>query len=628
MDEKTYHSVASATVENGSPDSLDALWRHFGRARSEKEFCTSWLALQCRMIRGVGAGVVLLGAPEEDRPYVLAASWPEGPGDFKHLAEVAERALKERRGLALKRQSPDSGDTPRPRYDIAYPVHVSGRVYGVVALDIESRPEDALREAMRQLQWGSAWMEVLCHRGLTSTNATPSEQLQTVVNLLATAVSPKSFHGAAVALVTSLATRFDCDRVSIGFLRRGSVRLEAMSHTAQFGGDTNLVRSIDAAMNEARDQETSIVYPDAPDRKAVASRAHARLARESGNGAICSVPLPGREQIVGVLTLERASATEFDEATVQICESLGGLIGPILETHRRDDRWLARKALDSGLGMTKAIIGPSHIAAKLVVIALIALAVFLSRATGTYRVTADTLIEPAAQQAISTAFDGYIRTAPARAGDVVSEGQELATLDDREWQLERNRWLSQEDQSQRQYHEALGNGNASQTQIFAAQVAQAKAQVALLDEQISRTKIVAPFDGVIVTGDLSQSLGVPVQRGQVLFEMAPLDSYRVILQVDERDIATVVTGQRGQLVLSGSPNDPVPFEVRRITPVSTTNEGRNYFRVEAKIDSAPERLRPGMEGVGKIEIDNRLLIWIWTHQPLDWLKLKIWNWLP
>jgi RND family efflux transporter MFP subunit len=230
--------------------------------------------------------------------------------------------------------------------------------------------------------------------------------------------------------------------------------------------------------------------------------------------------------------------------------------------------------------------------------------------------------------AVSTAFDGYIKTAPARAGDVLEEGQILATLDDREWQLERNRWLSQQDQSERQYHEALGNGNASQAQIFAAQVAQARAQVALLDEQIARTKIAAPFDGVIVTGDLSQSLGVPVQRGQVLFQMAPLDTYRVILQVDERDIATVSPGQHGQLVLSGSPDDPVPFEVRRITPVSTTNEGRNYFRVEAKLDSAPERLRPGMEGVGKIEIDNRLLIWIWTHEPLDWLKLKIWNWLP
>ena len=100
MEEKTYR--AGVETENGPAENLDSLWRQFGKAASEKEFCTAWLALQCSTIPGVASGVVLLGSAEEDRPYVLAASWPEGPGDFKHLAEVAERALKEKRGLALK----------------------------------------------------------------------------------------------------------------------------------------------------------------------------------------------------------------------------------------------------------------------------------------------------------------------------------------------------------------------------------------------------------------------------------------------------------------------------------------------------------------------------------------------
>ena len=624
MEEKTYQAGLD---ENGSAETLDSLWRQFGRAGSEKEFCTAWLALQCCTIPGVASGAVLLGSSEKEKPYTLAASWPEGKGDFKHLAEVAERALKEKRGLALKRQA-NGIDAARASYDLAYPVHVAGRVFGVVALDIASKGEAALRDAMRQLQWGSAWMEVLCHRNLSSKDTKPLERLQTVATLLSQATASKSFHGGVVALATAMATRFECDRVSIGFLKRGSIRIEAMSHAGQFSQDTNLVRAIDAAMNEAMDQDSSIVFPDAPHRKAVASRAHSKLSRDSGNGAICSVPLPGRDRTVGVITLERAGSAPFDDETVAICESLAGLVGPILETHRRDDRWLIRKMWDSAVKTVGMIIGPSHIAAKLITVALIGLVFYLSRATGTYRITADTVLEPAAQLSVATAFDGYIRTAPIRAGDIVHQGDELATLDDREYQLERSRWQSQADQSQRQYHEALGNGSASQVQIFAAQVAQARAQVALLDEQIARTRIKSPFDGVIVTGDLSQSLGVPVQRGQVLFQIAPLDSYRVILQVDERDIADVTIDQQGQLVLSGSPNDPLLFRVRRITPVSTTNEGRNFFRVEAELDGAPLRLKPGMEGVGKIEVDTRLLVWIWTHQATDWVKLKIWNWLP
>jgi hypothetical protein len=50
--------------------------------------------------------------------------------------------------------------------------------------------------------------------------------------------------------------------------------------------------------------------------------------------------------------------------------------------------------------------------------------------------------------------------------------------------------------------------------------------------------------------------------------------------------------------------------------------------VEARLDETPERLRPGLEGVGKIEVDRRLLVWIWTRQVIDWLRLQLWTWLP
>ena len=161
-----------------------------------------------------------------------------------------------------------------------------------------------------------------------------------------------------------------------------------------------------------------------------------------------------------------------------------------------------------------------------------------------------------------------------------------------------------------------------------AQLSQVNAQLELLNYQLSRTKVRAPFDGVVVTGDHSQSLGAPVEKGQVLFEIAPLDAYRVILQVDERDIAYVVVGQPGRLTLSSIPGDELAFTVEKITPVSTADEGRTYFRVEAQLDGSAERLRPGMEGVGKIYIDRRKQIWIWTHGLIDWLRLWIWSWWP
>jgi hypothetical protein len=132
----------------------------------------------------------------------------------------------------------------------------------------------------------------------------------------------------------------------------------------------------------------------------------------------------------------------------------------------------------------------------------------------------------------------------------------------------------------------------------------------------------------VVSGDLSQRLGAPVERGSVLFEVAPLDAWRVILQVDEHDVDEVITGQRGSLVFSAFPEAPAGFTIETVTPVATAAEGTNTFRVEAKLDQTPPNLRPGMEGVGKIEVDRRRLSWIWTHEIVDWVRLALWSWLP
>ena len=239
------------------------------------------------------------------------------------------------------------------------------------------------------------------------------------------------------------------------------------------------------------------------------------------------------------------------------------------------------------------------------------------------------------QRVIVAPFEGYVAEAMARAGDVVEQGTLLSTLDNRDLKLERLKWSSQRAQLLKQYDEALAKRDRAQINIVNAQIAQADAQLALLDEQLARTRIIAPFSGLIISGDLSQSLGASVRRGEVLFEIAPLESYRIILKVSERDINDVTVGQEGELVLSAMPEQEFAFSVQRITPVSTTEEGENYFRVEAKLlqtadqtQSAMERLRPGMEGAGKIKVDERKLIWIWTRDFVNWLRLWVWRWMP
>jgi RND family efflux transporter MFP subunit len=274
------------------------------------------------------------------------------------------------------------------------------------------------------------------------------------------------------------------------------------------------------------------------------------------------------------------------------------------------------------------LIGPRHLAPKMAAVGLLLTVVLSSIVTAQYRVPAKTIIEAQTQRVAVAPFNGYIAAARVRAGDVVRAGEILATLDNRDLKLEQLKWSSQKEQYSKQYNLAMAQRNAAQVKITAAQVAQADAELALIEDQLGRTELRAPIDGLVVSGDLSQSIGAPTERGQVLFEVAPLDAYRVILQVDERDAAEIAVGQRGKIALSAFPTKPLGFTVDKITPVSAAREGRNYFRIEAKMDQAPAQLRPGMEGVGKIDIGKRRLIWLWTHRGVDWFRLLIWSWLP
>lgn len=617
------HAAGTLTDSHG-PDPDRAFWRQFIEATTLKVFCQSWLPLQCRMLTGVRCAMVLLGTPDRG-PFTPVAVWPNAKLSMNHLTSAAERALKERRGLLVKN---DSTHNNSESYHVAYPIEVSGKLHGVVVLGVDPHPGQKVQAILRQLHWGTGWIEVLIRRTDALKSANMNDRLKTVLNVVADAVEHDHFHQAAMAFVTALATSMECDRVSIGFVDGKQVRVSALSHSAEFGKQTNLVRAIASAMDEAIDQQAVVVYPLPSDDTPLAARAHAELARQHGAGTICTIPLGNNGKFFGGLTLERPEDKVFDQATLELGEAVAAMVGPILDVKRREDRWLIAKATEAFTVQLKKLIGPGHLILKAIVTALFGLIIFFSFAKGDYRVTAPTILEGAVQRAVGAPYNGYVAEAPARAGDLVREGELLCLLDDRDLKLERLNCLSQREQLLKQYREAMANHDRAQIRIVRAKIDQAEAQLSLLDEQLARTKVVAPFNGVVMSGDLSQSLGAPVERGQVLFEVTPLDAYRLIAEVDEREITEIAVGQRGELVLPSMPGEVLSFIVEKITPVSTAKEGRNYFRIEARLENTSERLRPGMEGVGKITIDRRKLIWIWTHEMIDWLRLQIWSWWP
>ncbi len=603
------------------------LWARLHAADSPEAYYAAWLGIQCAAVEGVRCGLVL-AARRPGGPLEPIASWPEEARPRRQLRTAAERVLAERRALALQLAPQGrSAESGTQHTVVARPVECGDALVALVALEVSPRPADELERALHQLAWGSAWVKL--YEGGAGVEGGRAEQLARLLELLAAVFEHDRFRAAATAFAIDLAARFACERVGVGVAKGSQVRLAAVSHSSQFDRRANLTRAVEAAMSEALDQEVPVFWPAPPDTPARVDRAHAELARISSAGFVATFPTAHGDTFSGAVTLERARAEPLAPSERELLAAALAFAGPHLEALRRDERWLGRVALDSAGAFLERLLGPRHVALKLASALVLALVAFLALAHGDYRVSADVKLEASVLRAASAPFDGYVLEAPARAGDVMREGELLAQLDDRDLVLERARYTSQLLQLHKQRRQALADRDAAQAEIVSAQIDQAASQLGLVEDQLARTRLTAPFDGIVVSGDLSQQLGGPVARGDLLFEMAPLDSYRVVLMVDEREVDEVARGQPGSVAFFAFPDEHFGITVDAITPVSEAGEGYNRFRVEASLDAVPPgQLRPGMEGVGKLEIERRRLLWIWSHEALDWLRLTLWSWLP
>ena len=147
------------------------------------------------------------------------------------------------------------------------------------------------------------------------------------------------------------------------------------------------------------------------------------------------------------------------------------MLGPALELKRRDDRWLPAKIGASAGAWLKKLFGPRHTGMKLACLALAGLLGVMVMAQGDYRVTADASLEGRIQRAVVAPVDGFISSSDIRAGDLVRKGQLLGTMEDKDLQLEQQKWASQKEQYTREYRSALAEHDRSQVSILSARIA-------------------------------------------------------------------------------------------------------------------------------------------------------------
>jgi len=512
---------------------------------------------------------------------------------------------------------------------LCYPVIIGNNPLAFVLVDLGVVQDEVISKALRHVQWSVGLVEAFYHRRLGLNQKSQSDRLLTCLELTLTVLDQDSSVELARAITTELAVKLGAERVSLGVVKAKDVEVIAMSHASNFSSESNSVRAIASAMDEAIDQHNQVLWPpiEGVD-SAPVSWASRSLFKSQNTSSLCVSPFELKGGFSGALVIEFADKGALVKDKLLVIEAITSIFPPVLKLHSQNEKGFSKRVFDSCKLFFETLFGPKKVLSKVIFVSVVTIGILLSVMTGSFRVSAEAVLEGIELRAAVTPFDGYVDQAFFRAGDLVEESEVLARLDDNDLQLELNKWRAKRQQLLRRLREAKANQASAEIRVLGAQLSEAMAEVELLDAKITKTHIVAPFSGYIVSGDLSQSLGAPVARGDVLFEIAPMKDFRVKVLVDERDVRHLEAGQNGKLLLSGLSEQPLQIQVVRIAPVSEAKDGANTFEIEAKLLSSAPNLLPGMEGVAKIEVGSETYLWIWTYRLTQWLRLWAWSWWP
>lgn len=570
----------------------------------------------------------------------------EAGGALPPWLAVAERLAAIACGPAL-RTAVEPIEATGLMYDPAGPKHVlvapaiarGGSAWA--ALAVVARGSGAQLDALRarlELMRGS--LEAMELAGALRGREKDIDRFAVVVDSAGVLGEHERFHACAFALCNDLASRFASDRVSVGFLAGNKISCAAMSHTEKLSRSTPLVQDLEQAMEECADQDCEVGVPQAMLADAgIVARAttayiHKHIARATSSQAlpvVLSVPLRVRGKVQGVLTLERSAPSPaqvieaFTPAQVESLRLIADLVSPRLALLHETDRFFGARLLADSRRALSSLLGPTHTWLKLAVLAGLATLILLLVVPGTYRVDGQFQTQAIVRRAVPAPFDGFLKSVAVQVNDVVtSNTTSLAQLDDSELRLELIAEQAKQAGASKRAAKARQERNEGEAQVADAEARESQARIDLLADRIKQANLIAPLDGVVVVGDLAKVIGTPVRTGDVLFEIAQLESLRAEISVPEDQIADVKLTQKGKLATASFPGTRIPFTVERIEPIARLDGERNVFKVRVILDERPTWLRPGMEGIARIDAGTKPLGIIWTRRLVNWVRMKLW----
>jgi membrane fusion protein (multidrug efflux system) len=214
-------------------------------------------------------------------------------------------------------------------------------------------------------------------------------------------------------------------------------------------------------------------------------------------------------------------------------------------------------------------------------------------------------LEAPAEASVVAKTSGVMVQLMAEEGDTVTKGQALARIDPERARLEAARALATVRKLENNFRRSrelverkLVSADAHENIRYELESARASYELAQLE--LSYTTITAPISGVIA--QRMYKPGNLIALNSPVFRIVDNSRLEAVLNVPERELATLKTGQPVRMTVDALPNQAFEGRIDRVSPV--VDSGSGTFRVVGTFAGGGV-LRPGMFGRIQIVYDQR-----------------------
>ncbi|UTW06975.1 efflux RND transporter periplasmic adaptor subunit [Pseudomonas benzenivorans] len=231
----------------------------------------------------------------------------------------------------------------------------------------------------------------------------------------------------------------------------------------------------------------------------------------------------------------------------------------------------------------------------------------------------------AAPSVIRAPLDGVIGQFHVRPNETVKAQQLLFSFDEAaissRLQVARLT-LATAEAKYRQFAQLALSDNSSKAQMMVlyGEISERRTEAEFLQNQLERSRVLAPRDGVVLFDDPSDWVGRPVQTGERVMRLATPDEVEIEVWLGIGDAIPIEEQAPVRLYLAASPFSSIAGQVRYIGHDAVPRPDGSYsYRLRAKLDERSQQ-RIGLKGTAKIYGDWVPLSYWMLRRPLATIR--------